>query len=762
MGEVAKIAEQIIAVFRDDDERGTGVVSVFKLKEVCRFLGHEEATITSVLHDYRDECGHTASGIDYAEFVMWLLYGNSPDKIQASPAASSRKTVLGQHVTKSKQLWHNVAGSEFGKKRLSDAVLEAHAVSQEGGRLSLEASTYESPDERARSYLRFSPALLHYCLLQEEFSESLIDHAVVNHFEMALLLIDVSGFTRMSQRLGAERTRKHTSEFFDQIIQCITSYSGDVLKFLGDALLVVWPVICDAHIDEQKHVAAAAAACAAEVMRTLDGYQISDDICLTLHGGLSFGHIHAFDVGNALRREFLVGGSVLVELGDLTGDASSGELVMSSEMFNLLPEGATGKTLASGSVRLDLESVATSMKGKVKTLLSDNLALQFSLLETQSDFAPRFEKLLEAHVPPTCREYAHNFALGSLGEMRHVTTLFLSLDALVPHLNMGRISVVQVAFSVIIEAAKFTGGAIRQFVLDDKGCVAILAWGLPRAAYGYGQDATRAIACAFHSLHGLEDLLAAEGVLIDGAAAPHVGIAAGQAYVGLIGATQRCEYAMVGPSVNLAARLMNKAEPDQVLVEETVHDNALNADSTWKFLPQPPVKAKGYDHLVAVFVPEQEARQRIGASKNLVDEFTQVWSRSDLRTQMVGKIASVLADGPEGAVEFHWLALVHVVGALQVATYAEAKKARSSLQATGYFRFRRTEQRGNEKCSFTVADVQKWVLNLLTTEYQAEVREFLEKYNSRKKRASVETVESSTVGPQSTVQTVQSTNSQKL
>ena len=33
----------------------------------------------------------------------------------------------------------------------------------------------------------------------------------------------------------------------------------------------------------------------------------------------------------------------------------------------------------------------------------------------------------------------------------------------------------------------------RQFVLDDKGCVAILAWGLPRAAHGRGQDASRAI-----------------------------------------------------------------------------------------------------------------------------------------------------------------------------------------------------------------------------------------------------------------------------
>ncbi len=65
---------------------------------------------------------------------------------------------------------------------------------------------------------------------------------------------------------------------------------------------------------------------------------------------------------------------------------------------------------------------------------------------------------------------------------------------------------------------------------------------------------------------------------------------------------------MVGPSVNLAARLMGKAKPWQVLVEETVHDAALIADSSWIFHPQPPVKAKGYDHMVAVFVPEQDAK----------------------------------------------------------------------------------------------------------------------------------------------------------
>jgi len=330
---------------------------------------------------------------------------------------------------------------------------------------------------------------------------------------------------------------------------------------------------------------------------------------------------------------------------------------------------------------------------------------------------------MEAHVPPSCKEYVREGGLNNLGEMRRVTTLFLSLDVLVPHLNAGNVVLVHKAFLMVIEAAKYSGGAIRQFVLDDKGCVVILAWGVPRAAWGHGHDATRAIQSAFHILHGLHDLLVAESALDKCASGPHIGIAAGEVYVGLIGAVQRCEYAMVGPSVNLAARLMGKSQPWQVLVEECVHDSALEADTSWKFQVQPPVKAKGYDKDIAVYCPQEESLMRISAVKNLVDEFTELWAGLALPVQMVGKVASVLADGPDGHVmEFHLLALANVVNTLQISTYAEAKKAITSLQETRFFRVRKGMDRGNPSLSFAVDSVHRWVLNLCTAEWAAEVR----------------------------------------
>ena len=48
-----------------------------------------------------------------------------------------------------------------------------------------------------------------------------------------------------------------------------------------------------------------------------------------------------------------------------------------------------------------------------------------------------------------------------------------------------------------------------------------------------------------------------------------IGIATGQAFCGLVGSAQRCEYAMMGSSVNLAARLMGSCAPNEIRVDET-------------------------------------------------------------------------------------------------------------------------------------------------------------------------------------------------
>ena len=70
----------------------------------------------------------------------------------------------------------------------------------------------------------------------------------VEHFEAAVAFIDVSGFTKLSEMLvrqhgkgfGAEQLNTLISEYFDKLIEIIEFFGGDVIKFAGDAMQVLW------------------------------------------------------------------------------------------------------------------------------------------------------------------------------------------------------------------------------------------------------------------------------------------------------------------------------------------------------------------------------------------------------------------------------------------------------------------------------------------------------------------------------------------
>lgn len=64
----------------------------------------------------------------------------------------------------------------------------------------------------------------------------------VCRYYAALLFIDISGFTVLSQRLPVDELRLHINGYFKRIIDITDSFGGDVVKFAGDALFVVWPV----------------------------------------------------------------------------------------------------------------------------------------------------------------------------------------------------------------------------------------------------------------------------------------------------------------------------------------------------------------------------------------------------------------------------------------------------------------------------------------------------------------------------------------
>ena len=74
----------------------------------------------------------------------------------------------------------------------------------------------------------------------------------------------------------------------------------------------------------------------------------------------------------------------------------------------------------------------------------------------------------------------------------------------------------------------------------------------------------------------------------------------GDAYCGIVGGVQRHEYAVLGSSVNLAARLMASKENPGILVDDKVR---LEAGSSFVFNALGSVKARGYDEPVQIFEP---------------------------------------------------------------------------------------------------------------------------------------------------------------
>lgn len=62
----------------------------------------------------------------------------------------------------------------------------------------------------------------------------------MERFHGALLFVDISGFTILSQRLNVDQLRLHINAYFKKILDIVEKHGGEAIKFAGDALFIVW------------------------------------------------------------------------------------------------------------------------------------------------------------------------------------------------------------------------------------------------------------------------------------------------------------------------------------------------------------------------------------------------------------------------------------------------------------------------------------------------------------------------------------------
>lgn len=403
------------------------------------------------------------------------------------------------------------------------------------------------------------------------------------NFQQRLLAVglfaDISGFTALSEALslhskkGTEELKLMLDRYFSEMVELVHSFGGIVAGFGGDALTVLFPFQIEKKGKGQSNQSLSetlrrALFCALKMQARMAHYKeiptSAGKFSLGIKIGLGAGPVLCLSVGEVNSRlEFLFAGPVLDECSEAEQLAKQGEIV--------LPE------------RL----VAYAGKGDFLTL-NQYFSRSLSLKEAVEPVPPA---PLAREVPPalkkTLRAYLHSSIVRQIekhhsdliAEHRKVTTIFTRFTGFEDIQSNPVIKELQSYLGQVIKLVNHYDGYLHQIEMEDKGSKYIVCFGAPLA---HEDDEERALLCAVELKH----LALSRGITT------HTGISTGRVYCGLVGpVTLRSEYSIIGDAVNLAARLMQNANSNQILVSETIRQGLENKFN-WQELAPLQVKGK--------------------------------------------------------------------------------------------------------------------------------------------------------------------------
>lgn len=352
----------------------------------------------------------------------------------------------------------------------------------------------------------------------------------------SMLFVDISGFTRMSERLakfgrlGAEEVTDAVETCFRALLALAYNAGGSLLKFGGDALLILF------RGDVHAMRAATTAIAMQERLRHVGRIATSaGTVRLRMSAGVHTGTFGCFLVGGS-HHELILAGPDVSTVVAMEGTARAGEVVVSPA------------TAAAIDARL------------IGPPQGDGLRLRRVQVRVPDDPAPR-------GVPPDLdlRSYlpapivAHVEAGGGQPAHRTVGIAFCHFDgtdALMRDDGPGAVAAaLDGLVTVVQEEVDRSGVLFLATDVDEDGGKVILASGIPTATEA---DADALLA----TVRRIADR--------DLPLPLRIGVHRGAVFAGEVGPPYRRTYTVMGDAVNLAARLMARADPGRIVASPEI------------------------------------------------------------------------------------------------------------------------------------------------------------------------------------------------
>ena len=343
------------------------------------------------------------------------------------------------------------------------------------------------------------------------------------------------------------------------VVTIIGKNGGDIFKFAGDAILVIWPLKREG--EDNSQLCRKAIQCGLEIQE-----KSKNNIAnLSVKIGIGFGDFKVAFMGGEFKRcEYLVIGEGMKQACESETHASGGgEIICSNDIFELVKdyynfkstqeEGHGGHNVHG----FEPENKSNIPKEKYWKFISK---LDVGKVQTTADafiMRSKFKneqirsstEILRRFVPAAITLHLDINQEFWAKELRMISVMFLLLGVdLRDTEKQEGMERVQIIVNTIQRCVYKNMGALNKFLMDDKGSVMLMCWGLPPISST--DDHLRSVLCGFDLINELKKLNCSA----------HIGISTGSAFSGVCGTIgNRKEYSLLGEIVNLSARNMQKA-----------------------------------------------------------------------------------------------------------------------------------------------------------------------------------------------------------
>ncbi len=443
-------------------------------------------------------------------------------------------------------------------------------------------------------------------------------------WEGSILFADLSGFTLFCERLsvlgkqGAEEVSTVVNQLFNALVAQVIAYqgelldyNGELLKFGGDALTAFF----NANTLGPAHAAAATLSALGmqEKMAAFSRLETRlGDFRLRLRVGVHSGRVFAAEVGDTDHIELVVTGAEVGRVAMAQHIAAPGDVVISDQTALLLDRPQL----------LPRQSGFYEVQGLSGVTLPPSQCNPQMIMQDDGPSLAFMAQQLKALRPYLVRDLPHRFleeTQADIGEFRPVTVLFIhfyDFGQILPLFGdqaMLAATALNAYFRRVQALVHRYGGIINKVDMYTNGDKLMALFGAPIA---HEDGPLRAVRCAleletvladanaeitdllqeynlYQPEHAEDDWNAAYTEWSDDMLLrQRIGINTGTVFAGRVGGAQRYEYTVMGPAVNLAARLMEAAGEGEVLLSpetrQFVEHEVLVVD-------QAPLAIKGMD-----------------------------------------------------------------------------------------------------------------------------------------------------------------------